>query len=378
LAGIYIHIPFCKQACLYCNFHFSVSLSKKTAVVNAILKEIELQAKEKFIAGKLIDTIYFGGGTPSLLNVAELNSIIQTLQKKFTIATNAELTLEANPDDITANNLQQWKAAGINRLSVGLQSFREDELRWMNRAHTAAESLHCLDLIQKSEFTNYSIDFIYGSPLQKEEDIEMQFEKIATFKIPHISCYALTVEENTALYQKIRKKELTDVDHAHQEKMFFSVLQQMEKFGYEQYEISNFCQPGKESLHNSSYWQGKPYWGFGPAAHSFNGKNIRRWNVANNSIYLTQIEQNILPFEQEELTMQQIQNEFVMTMLRTKKGIPLVAFEEKFGAEALKFILKEAEQHLKQNKLLSENDYLFVPTAAKFLSDGIAADLFLL
>jgi oxygen-independent coproporphyrinogen III oxidase len=376
LAGIYIHIPFCKQACNYCNFHFSVSLSKQDAMVAAIAKEIEMYSKTDFINSKKIETIYFGGGTPSILGLDNLIKTLDTIRMYFEVSHSAEITLEANPDDISSTNLANWFRCGFNRLSVGIQSFREEELKWMNRAHNAHESLNCLQLIQESAFTNYTIDFIYGSPLQQEHDIVKQFALIASFNIPHISCYALTVEEGTSLYKNIQAKKQPSVDSDRQEKLFFILLEQLKKLGYEQYEISNFCKPNFKSKHNSSYWAGTPYFGFGPAAHSFNGKNIRRWNIANNSLYISQIEKAILPFEQEELTARQLQNEYVMTMLRTSMGIDLNYFKEKFGLSAYDYITAQAQQHITQTNLVQTQSHLYIPEHAKFLSDGIVADLF--
>jgi oxygen-independent coproporphyrinogen III oxidase len=345
-------------------------------MVSAIVKEIEMYSKTDFINSKKIDTIYFGGGTPSILQLCSLTKILNIVRDNFEVSQSAEVTLEANPDDITIANLKNWFAQGFNRLSVGIQSFREEELKWMNRAHNAHESLNCLQLIQESAFTNYSIDFIYGSPLQQQNDIITQFELIASFNIPHISCYALTVEEGTSLYKNIKAKKQPSVDSDRQEKLFFILLEQLKKHGYEQYEISNFCKPSFKSKHNSSYWAGTPYFGFGPAAHSFNGKNIRRWNIANNSLYISQIENTILPFEQEELTAKQLQNEYVMTMLRTSMGIDLHYFKEKFGTASYDYILTQAKNHIAQNNLIQTQTHLYIPEHAKFLSDGIAADLF--
>jgi oxygen-independent coproporphyrinogen III oxidase len=376
LAGIYIHIPFCKQACNYCNFHFSTSLAKQPAMVAAIKKEIDMYAATNFIALQQINTIYFGGGTPSILPIEGIAGILNKIKQHFIISPTAEITLEANPDDISQTSLQNWHALGINRLSMGIQSFRTEELKWMNRAHSAEESLQCLELIAKSKFSNYSIDFIYGSPLQKGEDIATQFALIEKYNIPHISAYALTVEEGTSLHKNIAAQKVPAVDSNKQEIAFFALLAQMEKYGYEQYEISNFCKPGFESKHNSSYWSGQAYFGFGPAAHGFNGTNTRRWNIANNSLYLAQIENNILPFEEEILTKEQLQNEYIMTMLRTSRGIDLNYFEQKFGATALQYIIEQGAEHIAKHNLVNTNGYLKIPTAAKFLSDGIAADLF--
>jgi oxygen-independent coproporphyrinogen III oxidase len=374
LAGIYIHIPFCKQACNYCNFHFSVSLGNKAKMVAAIVKEILLP--QTFIETKNIDTIYFGGGTPSILQVEDLQAILNAIKQKFSLAKEAEITLEANPDDINPTILQQWKAFGINRLSVGLQSFDEAELKWMNRAHNAAQSLQCIEDIQAAGFTNFSVDLIYGSPLQSQEILKNNFNIIAQKNIPHISCYALTVEDGTVLNKLINDKKSPAVNTAMQAEQFQLLLKLMEENGYEQYEISNFCKPNNRSIHNSSYWQGKAYYGFGPSAHSYNGINKRRWNVANNSLYLQAIEKNIIPYEEEILTSTQQINEYIMTALRTKEGIVLQKIENDFGAIITDRIKVKALKYVAQEKIIITEKNISLTKKGKFFADGIAADLF--
>jgi oxygen-independent coproporphyrinogen III oxidase len=374
LAGIYIHIPFCRQACTYCNFHFSVSLGNKEIMIQALVKEILLE--NDFIADKKIETIYIGGGTPSLLSAEELQLIFDTIKKKFAIADDAEITLEANPDDINKNLLTQWRAVGINRLSVGLQSFNEAELKWMNRAHNAAQSLQCLDDIAAAGFTNYSVDLIYGSPLQTNDDLIKNFNIIAQRNIPHISCYALTVENGTALNKLIKENKSPIVNTDKQAEQFQLLLEMMESNDYEQYEISNFSKSGFRSKHNSSYWQGKPYFGFGPSAHSFDGINKRRWNVSNNSLYIQSIEKNSIPYEEEILTKEDCVNEYVMTSLRTVEGINLEILAEKFGIKNKERILLGAEKYVVQRKIVYQNAALQLTKEGKFFADGIAGDLF--
>ncbi|HRD58979.1 MAG TPA: radical SAM family heme chaperone HemW, partial [Ferruginibacter sp.] len=318
MAGIYIHIPFCKQACHYCNFHFSTNHSQKAAMVEAICKEIILTPV--FDKNEFIETIYFGGGTPSLLSMPELEKILNTIRQKFSIVTDAEITLEANPDDINPTVLQAWLQAGINRLSLGIQSFNEAELKWMNRAHHAAQSLQSIDQIQAAGFQNFSVDLIYGSPLLSNDDLIKNVGIIFEKNIPHISCYALTVEYKTALYYLIDKNKSPNVDESIQADQFEILQALMNKNGYEQYEISNFAKPGYRSKHNSSYWKSKPYYGFGPSAHSYDGNKTRRWNVANNALYIQSIEKNILPQEEEILTPAQQMNEYIMIGLRTIEG----------------------------------------------------------
>jgi oxygen-independent coproporphyrinogen III oxidase len=374
LAGIYIHIPFCKQACNYCNFHFSVSLTNKEKIIAALLKEILLS--NNFIETKNIETIYFGGGTPSLLSKDELNIVVATIREKFIVADDVEITLEANPDDINKQVLADWKSIGINRLSVGLQSFDEAELTWMNRAHNASQSLLCIDEIQAAGFTNFSVDLIYGSPLQSDETLKNNFDIIAQKNIPHISCYALTVENGTVLNKQIKENKSPDVDTERQAAQFKLLLSMMEANGYEQYEISNFSKKNYRSKHNSSYWQSKPYFGFGPSAHSFDGKNKRRWNVANNSLYIQSIEKNIIPYEEEILTTSQQINEYIMTSLRTVEGIDLQKVAIDFGKHEMERIVSAAKKYLTDNKIIISEKSILLTKKGKFFADGIAADLF--
>ncbi len=374
MAGIYIHIPFCKQACNYCNFHFSVSLANKANMVAAIVKEISLP--QNFIPSKNIETIYFGGGTPSILNQEELSTIFTALQQNFSIAANAEITLEANPDDINPNQLQQWKKLGVNRLSVGLQSFDAAELQWMNRAHNAAQSLQCIADIQAAGFTNFSVDLIYGSPLQTKEILQKNFEIITHNNIPHISCYALTVEDGTILNKQIKDKKSPAISTALQAEQFQLLLQLMETHGYEQYEISNFSKPNYNSKHNSSYWQGKAYFGFGPSAHSYDGISKRRWNVANNNLYLQALEKNIIPYEEEILTNTQQTNEYIMTALRTSAGIDLQKVITDFGNAAAENIITAARKYLVEDKIFITDTNVSLTKKGRFFADGIAADLF--
>ncbi|MBL0355988.1 MAG: radical SAM family heme chaperone HemW [Chitinophagaceae bacterium] len=374
MAGIYIHIPFCKQACHYCNFHFATSLRLKDELITALINEIAITAPYPG-QKEIINTIYFGGGTPSLLTVDDLQLIFDALHKKFLISVDAEISLEANPDDINAGKLTAWKKNGINRLSVGIQSFVEEELVWMNRAHTAAESLQCIDEITASGFDNFSVDLIYGSPLLDNDHWKKNVDTLIEKNIPHISCYALTVEPKTALSKLIalHKKETTDADK--QAAQFSSLMQWMQQAGYEHYEISNYALPGMRSLHNSSYWQGENYYGFGPSAHSFDGK-IRRWNISNNAAYIKSISQNIIPSEEETLTATQQLNEYIMTSLRTMEGLDLKKVSADFG-ESFNIKLQEAGAKWKSgNKLVIHNSKLILTNEGKLFADGIAADLF--
>jgi oxygen-independent coproporphyrinogen III oxidase len=374
LAGIYIHIPFCKQACNYCNFHFEVTQKSKHKLIAALVKEIELT--KDFLPTKKINTIYFGGGTPSLLNEDEFTLIFNALHTHYQIDEQVEITLEANPDDITPTLLQLWKNKGVNRLSVGLQSFNEDELKWMNRAHNASQSLQCLDDIFNAGFSNFSVDLIYGSPILTNQDLIRNIEIIAQKNIPHISCYALTVEKNTQLNKLIKTKKVENINSEKQAEQFDILLTTLKKYGYEQYEISNFCKPNFKSKHNSSYWQSKPYLGIGPSAHTYDGKNMRRWNIANNALYISSLEKNTIPYEAEILTAAQIQNEYVMTALRTAEGINIENFTNRFGKVNLEKIITEANK-IDVKKIIISNETIALTDFGKFYADGIAASLFL-
>lgn len=380
MAGIYIHIPFCKQACNYCNFHFSTSLKLKDEMIAALVTEIRLQSiveTSPLVLEKRekINTLYFGGGTPSIINKEDLELLFAALNEKFIFSDDIEITLEANPDDITPAKLLVWRNAGINRLSVGIQSFMEEELIWMNRAHTAVESLQCINQIQNAGFTNYSVDLIYGSPLLSNDLWKRNTEIVIQQNIPHISCYALTVEPRTALNKMILQHKKPPVEAEKQAEQFMLLMQWMEEAGYEQYEISNFARPGSRSQHNSSYWQGKKYYGFGPSAHAFDGKS-RQWNIANNALYIQSLKNNIIPFEKEILTQTQQLNEYIMTSLRTMEGLNLKIVEDRFGEKASIELQSASEKWILGNKIVMENKIFRLTKEGKLFADGIAADLF--
>jgi oxygen-independent coproporphyrinogen-3 oxidase len=386
MAGIYIHIPFCRQACHYCNFHFATSLQKKDDMVAALIKEItsspSLSEQEKGNtlfktendSGKVY-TLYFGGGTPSLLTEADLKLIFDALRNRFVFADDIEITLEANPDDITDSKLTAWQQMGINRLSVGIQSFIEDELKWMHRAHTATDSLICIDKIKASGFNNFSVDLIYGSPLLTDEGWKKNVMTVIEKNIPHISCYALTVEPKTALDKMIALKKKAPVDPEKQAQQFLLLMEWMQEAGYEHYEISNFAKPGMRSKHNSSYWSGESYYGFGPSAHSYDGKK-RKWNVANNNLYIDSLQKNIIPFEEEVLTITQQLNEYIMTALRTIEGLNLEQVEVVFGNDIVQKLQMQSKKWEATNKLKIEKNKMTLTMQGKLFADGIAADLF--
>lgn len=374
MAGIYIHIPFCRQSCNYCNFHFSTSLRHKDDLIAALQNEINITPL--FDDGKeTIETIYFGGGTPSLLTADEVKEIFETLHNKFSIAADTEITLEANPDDVNNNKLAEWKAAGINRLSMGIQSFNEEELRWMNRAHTAAESMKCIDEIKDAGFANFSIDLIYGSPLLTNDNWKKNADIVFDKQVPHISCYALTVEAKTPLAKMIAQHKRENTDAAKQSAQFLLLMQWMRANGYEHYEISNYALPGMRSRHNSSYWSGKKYYGFGPSAHSFDGSS-RRWNVANNNVYIRSLQKNSIPFEEEKLTTAQQLNEYIMTSLRTAEGLSIDKAAGVFGQQAADEIVLSVKKYVNSNKVVLQNNHLVLTDEGKLFADGIAADLF--
>lgn len=368
MAGIYLHIPFCKQACHYCNFHFATSLRYKNELLQALLKETWL--RKDYLDQSTVETIYFGGGTPSLLSVEDLRVQIDTIRKIFIVAENAEITLEANPDDITEDILKGWKEIGINRLSIGIQSFFEEDLQWMNRAHTAQQAIGNLQLA-RAYFDNITIDLIYGTPQLTNEKWKYNVDTAISIGIPHLSCYALTVEPKTPLQKMIDQHRSPDVDPDKQSAQFLLLMDWMEKAGYEHYEISNFAKPGWRSRHNSSYWKGAHYLGLGPSAHSFNGHS-RQWNIANNQQYIDSINKDIIPYEIEELTPTQQLNEYIMTALRTMEGIDL----QKINEEERTRILSESRNYLNSGLMKKERDHLILTKEGRLLADGIAAALF--
>ncbi len=372
MAGIYLHIPFCKQACNYCNFHFTTSLRYKGELVQALAKEIELQ--KSFLEGETVETIYFGGGTPSLLSTQEIQLLLQQIHQQFNVATGAEVTLEANPDDITPEKLGAWKE-GINRLSIGVQSFFEEELRWMNRAHNAGQAERCIEWSLAAGFQNFSIDLIYGSPLLTDEMWQQNVKKAVGYGITHLSCYALTVEEKTPLHKLINTQKKQAVDADKQARQFLLLMQWLKASGYEHYEVSNFALPGFRSRHNSAYWQGKKYLGLGPSAHSYNGR-FRMWNKANNTLYIRSIGDGVVPQEREELSPTEQLNEFIMISLRTAEGLNLQRVQEMFGNDKKTAIEKGVQKHVAHNLVCQQQHYIQLTESGMLMADGIAADLF--
>lgn len=378
MAGIYIHIPFCKQACYYCDFHFSTSLKRKAAMLMAIKRELELRKNE--LNKEQIETIYFGGGTPSLLAIDELQMLLDTIFENYKVVEDAEITLEANPDDLSAKKIKELAKLPINRLSIGIQSFFEDDLKFMNRAHTAEESKKCLTEATKY-FDNITIDLIYGVPNMSNEKWLSNLKMAFDFNIPHISAYALTVEEKTVLHKQIEKGKVPPVDENLALEHYHILVAETEKRGFVNYEISNFGKLAYFSKHNTSYWFGEKYLGIGPSAHSFTGFE-RSWNVSNNTKYINALLADELPSEKEQLTEINRFNEYIMTGLRTIWGVSFQKIEKEFGAMHLQELKKSAERHIKSGLLEIElrsfsGKVLVTTKKGKFLADGIASDLFM-
>lgn len=372
MSGIYIHIPFCKQACHYCDFHFSTSLKKKDDLVNALTQELKLR-KDEF-KNKIVETIYFGGGTPSLLTNDELEFIINSVYKNYKVSKNPEITLEANPDDLAKDRIIELSKSPINRLSIGIQSFFEADLKLMNRAHNSEEAKTCLEEATK-HFNNISVDLIYGIPGASNSQWLQNIEMALSFNVPHISSYALTVEPKTALASFIEKGIIENVDDEQAHEQFRLLKEKLEASGFTHYELSNFGKEGFFSRNNSAYWQGKSYLGIGPSAHSFNGKQ-RGWNVSNNSKYIKAILQNELPREIETLTLIDQYNEYIMTGLRTIWGVSLNKVETNFGLIFKDYLIEHSEVFINQHLLYIDGEHLRVTKKGQFLSDGIASELF--
>ncbi|WP_339662664.1 radical SAM family heme chaperone HemW [Croceibacter atlanticus] len=373
MSSIYIHIPFCKQACHYCDFHFSTSLKKKDELVNALKTELSLRKVE---LTNTVECIYFGGGTPSLLSAEELNSLIETVYTNYNVSETPEITLEANPDDLTKDKITELGKSKINRLSIGIQSFFEDDLKLMNRAHNAIEALQCIEF-SKTEFVNISIDLIYGIPGMTTQKWKENLNIALQLDIPHISSYALTVEPNTALKRFIEKGVVPPVDDDLAKQHFDILVETLQQTGYSNYEFSNFGKQGYHSKNNTAYWTGKSYLGIGPSAHSYNGKQ-RSWNINNNPKYIKSIQQGIIPNEVETLSVTDKYNEYVMTGLRTIWGISLSKIEKEFGLNFKTYVLQQAQNFIEDHLLFLDGDTIIVTKKGKFLSDGIASELFML
>jgi oxygen-independent coproporphyrinogen-3 oxidase len=373
MAGIYLHIPFCKQACVYCNFHFSTRLKNKGAMLQALLREAEL--RQAFVGKQTVESIYLGGGTPSLLSAREINQLLAKIQSLYSVSATAEITLEANPDDLSPAYLEALRQTAVNRLSIGIQSFRESDLQFMNRAHTAKDSLRCLQQAQEAGFTNLTVDLIYGLPHYPLSAWRDALQRLKDFGVPHFSAYALTVEPKTALNHQIEKGKLAPLEETLAADHFAELQAFARQNNYHHYELSNLAQPGHQAMHNSSYWQGKTYLGLGPAAHSFT-PGLRTWNVANNTVYLKALDQNQLPLTSETLSLPDQYNEYVMTALRLEKGLDLSHLKAKFGTTYHDYAIEQAKALLQQGRLQRKGSQIFIPPQQRFYSDGLAAELF--
>ncbi|MGO1751165.1 MULTISPECIES: radical SAM family heme chaperone HemW [Psychroflexus] len=371
MSGIYIHIPFCKQACHYCDFHFSTSMKYKEQLVSSLMKEISLRRDE---ISPNIKTIYFGGGTPSLLNQDEVTKIINQIHKELNVDENAEITLEANPDDLDENYLKELSQTKVNRLSIGVQSFFEKDLKMMNRAHNSEEAHKSIQLAKKY-FDNISIDLIYGIPEMSIQRWKENINKVFELNVPHISCYALTVEPQTALAKFIEKEIIKPVDDALAREHYEVLCEEMSANGFDNYEFSNFGKAGYYSQNNMAYWTGKSYLGIGPAAHSFDGKK-RSWNINNNIKYIKAIESGKLPSEVETLTKSDRFNEYIMTGLRTKFGVSLQKIKNDFGQVFYDHIQREVSPLVEENHLELIDGFIHITPSSRFLTDGISSELF--
>jgi oxygen-independent coproporphyrinogen-3 oxidase len=370
MAGIYIHIPFCKQACHYCNFHFSTLLLYKERVVKAIAKELFLRKDE--IGSEPIETLYFGGGTPSLLTSSELDFLFETLLKHYDLSHLKEVTLEANPDDLSSSYIQYLAQTPINRLSIGIQSFEDDHLKMMNRAHVAQEAIQCVKMAQDSGLHQISVDLIYGIPGMSKEVWQRNVETAIKLGVSHISSYCLTIEPRTVFGVQLKKNKFQLSTDEESEAQFIDLIHLTEAAGFEQYEISNFAKDKQYALHNTNYWKGVSYLGVGAGAHShFPG--VRMWNVSNNQHYMRDIELGILPLEKEQLSLDNQFNEWVMTGLRTQWGLSLSEGQRRFGSNRIMELNKSLQTYVLEGKVLLQGDTLVLSKNARFLADGIAA-----
>lgn len=372
MAGIYIHIPFCKQKCSYCDFHFSTNLHNKSNLVKAINKELLLRKNE---ISQPFETIYFGGGTPSILSEIELESIFETIFKNYSTQNLKEVTLEANPDDLNQEKLKFLKSTPINRFSIGVQSFFEEDLQLMNRAHNAQEAERSIKLVQDFGFDNITIDLIYGSSTTTNDMWMKNLQQAINLNVPHISSYALTVEEKTILDHQIKKGITKPVDEDRQNEQFQLLVDTLTSNNFIQYEISNFGKENYFSLHNSNYWKGIHYMGIGPSAHSYNGKS-RAWNIANNTKYIQAINQNNLPQEIEVLNEAERFNEMIMIGLRTIYGINVDRINSEFSQPILDLFYQEINQLIKENLIIQQENKIILKPESKFFADGIASRLF--
>lgn len=373
MAGLYFHIPFCKQACHYCDFHFSTNQTLKSELINQLATELTLQ--KDYLQGEPIETIYLGGGTPSLLSAHELDILFTSIQKNYKVATDVEVTLEANPDDLNPEKLSEMKSAGVNRLSIGIQSFDETVLKFLNRAHTSTEALNCVENARKAGIQNISIDLIYSIPGQDEETLQKNLATALSLLPNHISAYSLTMEEKTVFGRWANKGKLQAMEEDQSAQQFELVMDSLTQSGFQHYEISNYCLPGFQSKHNTSYWKGKKYLGLGPSAHSYDGAT-RQFNISNNHLYIKSIQKGILPYDREELTSENKINEYLFTSLRTEWGCDLNYLKNQFGYNLASQNKPYLNQLLASDLIELKDDTITLTRTGKLLADRIASDLF--
>ncbi|HVS92411.1 MAG TPA: radical SAM family heme chaperone HemW [Mucilaginibacter sp.] len=372
MAGIYIHIPFCKQACYYCDFHFSTSLAYKSELLEALIKEIQLQ--KDYLLSEHIETIYFGGGTPSLLSGEEINTIIDAISGIHSVASGAEITLEANPDDLTSEKIRSLRQTPVNRFSIGIQSFFDDDLAWMNRAHRCVEAESSVKRAQDAGFENITADLIYGYPLLTDQKWKTNLEKMFALQIPHISAYSMTVEPRTALASFIKQKKQPPMDEGQSAGQFLYLMEAMQQQNFEHYEISNFAIPGQYSRHNTNYWKRVKYLGIGPSAHSYDGET-RQWNIANNSKYISSLIEGKIPAEREILTEADRLNEYIMTSLRTMWGGDLAELNN-IAAGTSDMLRKSAAPFFEKEWIKLDQNKIYLTQTGKLYADHIASELF--
>lgn len=374
MAGLYIHIPFCKQACHYCDFHFSTQLTHKAALLKALSTEIGLRSAT---CSHTIETIYFGGGTPSILESSEIADLIYQVRTHYDVIDNPEITIEANPDDLTPAVLQAFSEASINRLSIGIQSFDDRELTMMNRVHNADQAHRALKAAS-TFFKNISIDLMYGMPDSSELSWQKNIKQALSYGFPHISSYALTIEPKTALDHFVKKEVITPLEEEKVHAQFDVLVDMLHANQYVHYELSSFGKEGYFSKNNTAYWKGKTYIGIGPSAHSFDGQK-RSWNVSNNAKYIQSLEKQIRPFEEEVLTKVDQYNEYIMTGLRTMWGVSLQEIHNRFGESYAQYLLKHSKRYVNEELIYwDQNQHLKTTPKGRFLSDGIASSLFLI
>lgn len=372
MASIYIHIPYCKQACHYCNFYFSTKLKTKSQFLNALQNEIILKQKD---INDTINSIYIGGGTPSVFSFPELEKIITLIKNNFNIDNDVEVTIEINPDDINNGQLDDYKKIGFNRLSIGVQSFIDKELKLMNRRHNVRQAILLLEDVSK-KFKNFSIDLIYGIPGSNINNWKKNIQTALSFNPSHISAYALTIEEKTVFFNWIKNKKINKLNEKIIYDQFEYLVEKLEKSGFEHYEISNFAKNKKYSVCNKSYWNGDKYFGFGPSAHSFDGK-LRSWNKASIHKYITSINEGKLPYKSEKLTQIDRYNEYIMFGLRTNRGISKKNILDNFGLDFFKEFIGKVNKHLNLNNLFEDGDFIKSSRKSLFIIDGIISDFFL-